>query len=234
MTVRAALHGAWIYSVTFLAMALYLPLLLVPRAGIRAGLKMWARLIIWGMRVIGGVRLEVRGAEKLPQGAYLIAAKHQSMFDIAPPFIFASDPMFVMKKELAKIPAFGPLSRKARMIEVDREAHAKAMRAMIADAKRLMAESRQLVIFPEGTRHPPGAPTDYKPGVAALYRELGLPCAPVATNSGVYLDARGLAKRPGTVVVQILDPIAPGLKRAEFMVVLQERIESASAELLSE
>jgi len=184
------------------------------------------------MRVIGGVRLEVRGREKLPEGAYLIAAKHQSMFDIVPPFLFASDSLFVMKRELAKIPLFGWLSQKAKMIRVDREAHAKAMFALIADAKQLMAEPRQLVIFPEGTRHPPGAPADYKPGVAALYRELGLPCVPVATNSGVYLDAKGLVLKRGTVVVQILDPIEPGLKRAAFMTLLQDRIESASADLL--
>jgi len=200
----------------------------------RKGLRLWARLMVWGMRVIGGVRLEVRGTEKLPQGAYLIAAKHQSMFDVVPPFTFAPDSLFVMKKELARIPLFGWLSRKAKMIRVDRRAHAKALIALIADAKQLMSEPRQLLIFPEGTRHPPGAPPDYKPGVAALYRELGLPCVPLATNSGVCLDGGGFVKKPGTVVVQILDPIAPGLKRAEFMSILQDRIESASAALLTE
>jgi 1-acyl-sn-glycerol-3-phosphate acyltransferase len=214
-------------------MTLYMALLPAPRrVGMRAALRFWAVAMVWGMRVIGGVRLEVRGREKLPEGAYLIAAKHQSMFDIVPPFLFASDSLFVMKRELAKIPLFGWLSQKAKMIRVDREAHAKAMFALIADAKQLMAEPRQLVIFPEGTRHPPGAPADYKPGVAALYRELGLPCVPVATNSGVYLDAKGLVLKRGTVVVQILDPIEPGLKRAAFMTLLQDRIESASADLL--
>lgn len=232
MRLRTALHAAWLYGVTCLLMALYLPLLLLPRAAMRAGLKLWAALLVFGMRHIGGVRLEVRGAEKLPAGSYVIAAKHQSMFDIIPPFTFAPDALFVMKKELGNIPAFGWLSRKAAMIEVDREAGASAMLRLIADARRLMAEPRQLLIFPEGTRHPPGAPADYKPGVAALYRELDLPCAPVATNSGVCLDARGLARKPGVVVVEILEPIAPGLKRGEFMRLLQERIETASSALL--
>jgi 1-acyl-sn-glycerol-3-phosphate acyltransferase len=229
---RSVLHGAWIYAVTFLAMALFLLLLPFPRSAIRVGLKLWAIVIVFGMRVIGGVRLEVRGAERLPQGSYLIAAKHQTMFDIAPPFTYAPDMLFVMKKELNRIPAFGLLSRKARMIEVDRGAQAKALRDLVADAKRLLAEPRQLLIFPEGTRHPPGAETDYKPGVAALYRELDLPCVPVATNSGVCLDTRGVARRPGVVVVEILEPIAPGLKRGEFMRLLQERIETASSALL--
>lgn len=234
MKLRAALYAAWVYGLTFLLMALYLPLILVPRAGIREALKFWAHVMVWGMRFIGGVRLEVRGRENLPKGAYMIAAKHQSMFDVVPPYLFAWDMLFVMKKELAKIPLFGWLSQKAKMIKVDREAHARALLALIADAKRLMAEPRQLLIFPEGTRHPPGAPADYKPGVAALYRELGLPCVPLATNSGVYMDPGGLVKKRGTVVVQILAPIPPGLKRAEFMSVLQERLESGSAALLSE
>jgi 1-acyl-sn-glycerol-3-phosphate acyltransferase len=231
---RALLYAGWLYGVTFIAMALYLPLLLVPRAGIRLGLKWWAGTLIWGMRVIGGVRLEIRGIEHLPGGAYLMAAKHQSMFDIAPPFIAAPDAVFVMKKELARIPAFGWLSRKARMIEVDREAHAQALRQLLADARDRMSEPRQLLIFPEGSRHPPGAPTDYKPGVAALYRELGLPCVPVATNSGVYLQPSGRVRRPGVVVVQFLEPIAPGLKRADFMRILQDRIETASLALLKD
>jgi 1-acyl-sn-glycerol-3-phosphate acyltransferase len=232
--IRAAIYATWLYAGTFLLMILYMPLLLVPRDWMRKGLRLWARLIVWGMRVIGGVRLEVRGLEKLPQGAYLIAAKHQSIFDVVPPFTFALDSVFVMKKELARIPLFGWLSNKAKMIRVDRQAHAKALRAIIADAKRLMVEPRQLLIFPEGTRHPPGAPADYKPGVAALYRELDLPCVPVATNSGVCLNSAGFVKKPGTVVVQILDPIAPGLKRSEFMSLLQERIEAASDALLKE
>jgi 1-acyl-sn-glycerol-3-phosphate acyltransferase len=230
--IRKALHAAWVYSVTAILMVAYMPLLLPPRPAMRAGLKLWAWLMVFGMRWIGGVRLEIRGAELLPQGSYVIAAKHQSWFDIAPPFLFAPDPLFVMKKELGRIPLFGWLSQKAGMIEVDREAHAKALMAMITAAKSRMAEPRQLLIFPEGTRYPAGAATDYKPGVAALYRELNVPCVPVATNSGVCLDKQGMALKSGVVVVQILEPLPPGLKRGEFMRLLQERIDTASTALL--
>jgi 1-acyl-sn-glycerol-3-phosphate acyltransferase len=230
--VRRSLHAAWMFGVTAFLMVAYMPLLLLPRGAIRAGLKLWAWLMVFGLRWIGGVRLEVRGAEHLPQGSYVIAAKHQSWFDIAPPFLFAPDPLFVMKKELGQIPMFGWLSRKAGMIEVDRAAHVKALMAMIAAAKSRMVEPRQLLIFPEGTRNPPGAATDYKPGVAALYRELALPCVPVATNSGVCLDNQGLALKSGVVVVQILEPLPPGLKRGEFMRLLQDRIDTASKALL--
>jgi 1-acyl-sn-glycerol-3-phosphate acyltransferase len=93
---------------------------------------------------------------------------------------------------------------------------------------------RQLVIFPEGTRKAPGAPPDYKPGVAGLYRELEVPVHPVATNAGVHWPAHGFLRRPGVIVYEFLEPIPPGLKRAEFMRLLQERIETASDRLLAE
>jgi 1-acyl-sn-glycerol-3-phosphate acyltransferase len=229
---RKGLHAIWLYGVTILLMILYQPLLLLPRSVMRGGLRVWASLLLWGMRTLGGVRLEIRGAERLPQGSYLVAAKHQSMFDIIPPFAVMPDPLFVMKKELADIPTFGWLARKAGMIEVDRSARAQALRQMMVDARRLMAEPRQLVIYPEGTRRAPGAEPDYKPGVAGLYAELGLPCVPVASNSGMFMDSRGVVRRGGAVVYEILEPIEPGLKRAEFMRVLQQQIETASNALL--
>lgn len=231
---RRALYAVWLYGGTFLLMTLYLPLLFVPRAGIREALKFWARVMIFGMRYIAGVRLDIRGIERLPKGSYILACKHQSMFDVVPPYFVAHDMLYVMKKELGRVPLFGWLSLKAKMIRVDREAHAQALRQLIADARMLMAETRQLLIFPEGTRHPPGSPPEYKPGVAALYKELDVPCVPVATNSGVYLDAAANVMKRGTVVWEILEPIPPGLKRAEFMRVLQERIETASTALLTE
>jgi 1-acyl-sn-glycerol-3-phosphate acyltransferase len=93
--------------------------------------------------------------------------------------------------------------------------------------------NRQLLIFPEGTRGDPGKAGDYKPGIAALYRDLDLPVHPVATNSGVHWPAHGFLRRPGTIVFEYLEPIPPGLKRGEFMRILEERIETASNQLLS-
>jgi 1-acyl-sn-glycerol-3-phosphate acyltransferase len=228
---RAILYGFWLYGLTVVLSVLFLPLLALPRRVLRAGVRAWARMATWGMRVIGGVRIEVRGLDNLPTGALLIAAKHQSMFDIIPAFAWMPDPLFVMKKELMAIPLFGWLCRKAGMVEVDRAAGAQAMRKLIVDARQRLAEPRQLIIFPEGTRQALGAAPDYKPGVAGIYRDLSLTCVPVATNSGAYLDIHGLIKRPGLVVVQVLEPIPPGLKRADFMRLLQDRIETASAAL---
>jgi 1-acyl-sn-glycerol-3-phosphate acyltransferase len=231
---RALLHALWLYGATVLLALLYTPLLLAPRSVLRGGVRLWARLMMAGLRVIGGVRIEVRGLEHLPAGSALVAAKHQSMFDIIPPYAVLPDALFVMKKELMRIPIFGALCRKNGMIVVDREAHAAALRRLVTDARERLAEPRQLFIFPEGTRTVPGAAPDYKPGIAALYRDLELPCVPMATNSGVHLDVNGVAKRPGVVVLQLLEPIPPGLKRADFMRILQERIETASNALLAE
>jgi 1-acyl-sn-glycerol-3-phosphate acyltransferase len=233
MRLRSILYGLWYYGMTAGLAILYIPLLALPRSAIRAGIRLWAKLLIWGMRVIGGVRLEVRGLERLPQGVpVLLAAKHQSMFDIVPAFAYMPDALFVMKKELMRIPVFGWLNLKHGSIVVDREGQANAMRKMIADARDRFKEPRQLLIFPEGTRRPVGAEPDYKPGVAGLYRDLNVACVPVATNTGAHISSSGVARSPGTVIYEVLEPIPAGLKRADFMRTLQDRIETASTALL--
>src|SRR5262249_40780239 len=163
----------------------------------------------------------------------LIAAKHQGMFDTIGPFSYLPDACFVLKKELLSIPFYGWHAKKARMIPLDREGSSKALKDLMRAARDRLSEPRQVVIFPEGTRTAPGAPPDYKPGVAALYRDLGLPCTPMATNSGVHWPAHGFLRRPGTIVFEFLPAIPPGLKRDEFMHELQDRIETASNRLLA-
>jgi 1-acyl-sn-glycerol-3-phosphate acyltransferase len=154
------------------------------------------------------------------------------MFDALGALAIYPDACFVTKRELFTIPFFGWYTARAGMIAVDRGGHSKALRKLVADARRRMAEDRQLVIFPEGTRMPPGETGKYQPGVAALYRELNLPCTPVATNSGTHWPAHGFIRRPGVIVVEFLEPIPAGLNRALFMRTLEERIEPASAALL--
>jgi 1-acyl-sn-glycerol-3-phosphate acyltransferase len=234
MRARSILYGLWYYGVTAVLAILYIPLLALPRPALRDGIRLWARLLIWGMRVLGGVRLEVRGLEHLPKGVpVLLAAKHQSMFDIVPAFAVMPDALFVMKRELMRIPVFGWLNLKNGSIVVDRQGHVQAMRKMISDARDRFREPRQLLIFPEGTRRPPGAEPDYKPGVAGLYRDLDCLCVPVATNTGMHVSSSGIATSPGVVVYEVLEPIPAGLKRADFMRTLQERIETASNALMT-
>lgn len=211
-----------------------LPLLLAPRRCMVTATRWWAVVVVALLRAICRVRVEVRGAEHLPPGAALIGAKHQCMFDAMAPLTVFSDAAYVMKKELLNIPIYGWYARKVGMLVVDREAHAKALRTLIAQARARIAEGRQVVIFPEGHRTAPGARGDYKPGVAALYRDLGLPCIPMATNSGVHWPAHGFLRRPGVIVYRFLEPIPAGLRRGEFMRLLEERLETASSLLLAE
>jgi 1-acyl-sn-glycerol-3-phosphate acyltransferase len=210
-----------------------LPLLwLAPRSWIVRWMRFWAASSSGLVGAICGVRVEIRGREHLPVGPALVAAKHQCMLDTIAPFAIFDDAAYVMKQELMRIPVYGWYTRRSRMIVIDREANAKALRQMLADTRQCIAQARQVVIFPEGHRMAPGAAGDYKPGVAALYRDLGLPCIPMATNSGVHWPAHGFLRRPGVIVYEFLAPIPAGLPRAEFMRVLEARLETASTALL--
>ena len=232
--VRSLLFAAVFYAVSTIAAIAMAPLLLGPRRWIIVTIGVWARVVMVFLRVICGVKVEVRGREFMPTGPALIAAKHQGMFDTIAPFTFLPDAAYVLKKELLIIPFYGWYSIKGGMIAVDRAGHAAALKKLVKDTRERMAEDRQVVIFPEGTRKDPGAAPDYKPGIAALYRDLGLPCTPMATNSGAHWPAHGFLRRPGTVVFEFLEPIPAGLKRGEFMKELQARIETASNALLAE
>jgi 1-acyl-sn-glycerol-3-phosphate acyltransferase len=209
------------------------PLLLCPPKVILAMFDVWSRGVT-ALLAICGIRVEVRGREYVPTGPALVAPKHQCMFDVFAQFSVLRAASFVMKQELAWIPWFGWYAARVGMIAVDRRAHSRALRKLVRDARDRFANRRQVVIFPEGTRTEPGAAGAYKPGIAALYRELGVPVHPVATNSGVHWPAHGFLRRPGVIVFEYLEPIPPGLKRAEFMRLLEAKIEGASQRLLAE
>jgi 1-acyl-sn-glycerol-3-phosphate acyltransferase len=230
--IRSYLYAVWLFLGTTLFAIALLPTLVMPRGAIAWGIRVWARFLRFGLKLICGITIELRGLEHLPKGPALIAAKHQGWLDVFAGFTFLDDACFVMKRELLKIPLIGWFCIKVGMVWVDREGHAAALKKLVADVQDRMQHDRQVIIFPEGTRTPPGDPGAYKPGIAALYRDLGLPCIPVATNSGVHFPAKGLMKYPGKVVFQFLEPIPAGLKRGEFMKVLEERIETASNALL--
>jgi 1-acyl-sn-glycerol-3-phosphate acyltransferase len=208
------------------------PILFGPQRWSLAMFHFWGRGVI-ALLAVCDIKVEVRGREHIPTGAALVAPKHQCMLDVFAQFTWLPASVFVMKKELQWIPWFGWYAARVGTIDIDRSAGASALKKMVVEAKALFAKDRQVVIFPEGTRGQPGLPGDYKPGVAALYRELDVPVHPVATNSGAHWPAHGFIRRPGTIVFEYLEPIPPGLKRAEFMRTLEERIETASAKLLS-
>lgn len=231
---RSLLFMAWMYGLMAVMGILCLPLLLGPRRWVIAPMRLWCRWVLGGLRVICGVRVEVKGLEHLPSGPCLIAAKHEAMLDTIAPFVWLEDPAFVLKRELMRLPVYGWYTRKAEHIPIDREGSSKTLRALMHAARDRLDDGRPVVIFPEGTRQRPGAAPDYKPGVAALYRELNAPCAPMATNSGLCWPAHGIFRRPGVVTYVFLPAIPPGLKRASFMATLEERIEGESERLLQQ
>ena len=230
--VRSLIFIALFYVWSILTVLAILPLLLAPGRWMLPVVRFWARVTMALVRVVCGVRVEFRGLEHLPDGAALIAAKHQCMFDTIAPVTLLANPAYVMRDSLLKIPFYGWYAVKSGMIPINRGGHASALRAMLSVAKMRVRENRQIVIFPEGTRTAPGTTGEYKPGVAALYRVLGLPCTPMATNSGVHWPAHGFLRRPGLVVYELLEPLPPGLGRDEFMRLLEERLEGASQALL--
>jgi len=229
---RSLLFTVFFYVWSTVMAIVLAPVLLGPRAWIVTGLRLWCWVTTAALALICDLRIEVRGRHHLPAGAAFIAAKHQCMFDTMAPFGFLPDACLVLKKELTKIPLYGWIALKDENVVVDREGHAAALRKLVSDCRARMDEARQLMIFPEGHRMAPGAAPDYKPGVAALYRDLALPCVPMATNSGVHWPAHGIVRRPGVIVFEFLEPIPPGLKRGAFMTELQARIEAASTALL--
>ena len=210
-----------------------IPTYLMPRWAILNIARYWARSSIWLMRVICNIKVEYRGLEKIPKGPLIVASKHQSMWETFALLQFFDQPLFIVKRELKWIPLFGWYIWKARMIPVDRGARTQALVAMTERARVQLENNRQLVIFPEGTRRAPGAQPAYKFGVAHLYAETGAPCLPVALNSGLVWPRRKFLRHPGTVRVEILDPIPPGLERAQFFERLKKDIEEATARLVA-
>jgi len=231
-TLRSLIFTVWLYlSMAVFAIGLS-PALLMPHRQAQGVAKLWARAVLFGLRWIAGVRVEFRGLEHAPSGAALVASKHQGMLDIVALLAVLPDACFVMKKELMPLPFFGWFAWKTTTIAVDRAGHARALKDMTRQARARLSEDRQIVIFPEGTRNAPGVPGDYKPGVAAIYRDLEGPCWPVATNSGVHWPAHGFRRYPGVVVFEFLEAIPADMKRGAMMALLESRIETASNALL--
>jgi 1-acyl-sn-glycerol-3-phosphate acyltransferase len=210
------------------------PLLLLPSGVAMAVIRWWAKFVLLGARLIVGIRVEFRGLEHRPEGAALIAGKHMSMLDTIAPFAVLKTPAYVLKKSLMYMPFFGWYAWRTRMVAIKREDAAKALKTMVTACRESLAEGRQILIFPEGTRSDPGDDPVYKPGVAALYRDLETPCHLLATNSGQFWPGHGIDRRPGTVVFEFLPPLPAGMKRGEFMAEIKARLESASARLVAE
>jgi 1-acyl-sn-glycerol-3-phosphate acyltransferase len=231
---RSLIFAAAFYLVTGLMLVGLSWLLLAPRSWAMAGMKLHARIILWLLEAIVGTKMEVRGRENLPPGPVLVVAKHQSAWDTFALIPLFADPAIVLKDELKWIPFYGWFCVKFRHILVRRDKAAVALKELVADAKDRVAEGRQIIIFPEGTRMAPGAEPDYKPGYVALYDALGVPAVPLALNSGHFWPRRQLKRYPGTIIVSILPPVPPGMPRKLAKQRIETAIETESRALSAE
>lgn len=214
---RSALFNLYFFGMTILLLPAAVAVRYAAPANALAVPMIWARVVLGGLRLICGIRTEVRGQEYLPsEGPALIASQHQSAFDTLVWLTLLPRCSYVVKRELERIPLFGGLLRPAGMIVVDRSAGASALRHLIREARRAMAEGRQIVIFPEGTRGEPGQPLPLHPGIAAVAARTGLPVIPVVTDSGRLWGRRAFSKRAGTIHVRVLEPI-PATEKPEAL-----------------
>ncbi|HEX8167817.1 MAG TPA: 1-acyl-sn-glycerol-3-phosphate acyltransferase [Beijerinckiaceae bacterium] len=234
LVLRSLLFNVAFYVNTILLLIGLIPLLVFPRKVFLRGVQTWGRSSIWLLRVLAGTRLEFRGLDKIPPGGLLVASKHQSIAETFALLTVFDDPAFVLKRELQWIPFFGWYTMKAAQVPINRSAGSAALADMNERARREAARGRQIIIFPEGTRRPAGAPPAYKYGIAHLYQNLGVPCLPVALNTGLCWPRRSFLRRPGTMVIEFLDPIPPGLPRDAFFEEVKAAVEAACARLLAE
>lgn len=231
----------WVRSLIFIS-AVYLaiavvglilfPWALVSRKGARAGCMSVCLFVRWAAPWMIGLRTEIRGAA--PDYECVIASKHQSFLDVFLVFSALPAGKFIMKRILIYAPIVGQYALRIGCIPVDRGKRGAAIKQMVKAVESGAATPGQLIIYPQGTRIAPGVKAPYKVGTAVLYDQLNQPCVPVATNVGLFWPKRGIYRKPGTAVVEFLDPIPPGLPRSIFLPLLEERIETASNRLNAE
>ena len=231
----------WVMSLLFIVQAyammavmglLFAPWAIVSAEGARFACRSWAWWAMWTARWMIGLRSEVRG--EVPQGEVLIAAKHQSFFDILIMYYAMPRPKFIMKRELMWTPIIGVYAKRLGCVPITRGKRGAAIQKMIEDVEAGRADPGQLVIYSQGTRVAPGDKKPYKVGTAVLYQQLNQPCVPMATNVGVFWPRKGILRKPGLGVVEFLPPIPPGLDKDVFMAQLEETVEARSDALLAE
>lgn len=233
--IRSLLFNLAFYVVTAVMLVGTLPLFFIMPQWFGMGVvRNWARTILYLHEKLAGVRMEVRGTENIPAGAALVAPKHQSSFETFALIPLLRNPTIVMKRSIRWLPIFGQYTIKTGMIHVDREGKTAALRALAERTRQEIAAGREVIIFPEGTRRPIDAPPDYQSGIALLYRSLAVPVVPVALNSGLRWPRRSFLHYPGTIVVEFLPAIPPGLDSRAFLARLQQTIETASRRLVAE
>jgi len=232
--IRSILFNVFLFgslTIFLFGAVLLLPL---PERFMERAITGWTHVARRGLKLIVGLDHEIRGWENLPDGPAILASKHQSAWDTMAFLWLFPRPVYVVKKELLSIPLWGWCAARCGHIPVDRAGGAGALKQMVRAVRTALAKDRHVVIFPEGTRVAPGDKRPFHPGIAALYAQSSVPVVPVALNSGVFWGRRSFHKLPGTIVLEFLPAIPPGLDRKAFLAELERRLESAGDRLLIE
>jgi 1-acyl-sn-glycerol-3-phosphate acyltransferase len=223
----------WVLSVLYAVMAAFSAL--SPGRGATSWIiRRYTRRMVQAMRVFAGIRLEVRGKQRIPEGAFIIAAKHQSWGDGFCVYSQFDDLAFVTGDHLVKFPLLGTVLSKLGAIVVDNCGGIEARKALAESAEKARDEGRRILIYPEGNLAKAGERFRYRTGVFHMYRDFGMPVVPQATNLGMFWPQEGYEKHPGTAIIEFLDPIPVGLDRHEFMERLETAIETRTQELIAE
>lgn len=229
---RSLLFNTQIYAMMLLMAIVFFPFALFSRDWALRACHSWCRWVIWSARWMIGLKVEIRGTP--PTEPCVVAAKHQSFFDII--VIFGAVPLgrFIMKRELMFAPILGQYALRIGCVPVDRGKRGQAIAKMVKDVNKGLRRPGQLIIYPQGTRVAPGDVKPYKIGTGVLYEQLGQPCVPVATNIGLFWPKRGVLRKPGTAVVEFLEVIPRGLSKEVFIERLGDVVETRSNALMAE
>lgn len=228
---------SWIFTILFALSTIIISIIFFPFLIFRVKALywtgyVWSKTSLFLLKFICGIDYKVEGRNNVPKVPYLIASKHQSVFETIVFWSIFYIPTFILKKELLSLPFFGIYLRRMKMISIDRKDGRNALKKIIAESEYHIKHKRNIIIFPEGTRTEYGTKKEkYSPGIAALYTGINVPVLPIAINSGKYWPSKGGAKKSGTIVVKLLKPIAPGMDRKKFMANLYDAIENASEKL---
>ena len=232
--IRSLVFNVAFYLSFILLMTFGLPTMIISRGSVLVVVRLWARVSLWLLATICGTKVEFRGLHNLPNGAAIIAPKHQSFLETIALIVVLSDFTYILKKELIAIPFFGWWLKASDQIAIDRSKGSGTLVQLQKAVREKLALGRQVVIFPEGTRKPIGAPPAYKTGVAILCADCSVPCTPVALNAGLFWPRRSMLRPPGTVVIEFLSAIDPGLEKRLFLQALEAAIEPATNALVEE
>jgi 1-acyl-sn-glycerol-3-phosphate acyltransferase len=224
--------GFLVFITMFIAI-IGLPCLFFPRKYTAMLIHNWSKIMLFLFRKLDNLDWEVIGEENIPRGPFIVASKHQSIWDTVFFTAFFADAAMVLKKIIIFIPFYGWHAIKAKMIWLDRGAHSKALKRLIKQGEECSKNNRPIIIFPEGTRSAVGEKGEYKSGISALYKFLGIPCIPVALDSGLYWQTKGLGRNPGKISVKFMPAIPSGLSRKDFERKLEEIIEEETNLLIN-